>query len=381
VNVLQEINSELTAALGKVRDFDELTQQYAACVEERNRARVQLEAATAERDSALTANVGLTAKITELGEALSTCEARVKDLERQLEEATAPPTEPVPEPQPTPTPPPPPEPEPAPAAPFLFSDNFATLPDTGRYVVAAPSGLNLYSVGGNVLTVRVKSDQPHDGNNRRRTEFRERDTTQSKQIPRREKFRTVCWYSAWLQIVKADFPLSDMKFLPFQWHASADKSLGEPDTSPPLSAEIRNGRVKFVQRSSDVKILTTSPPAVDIIEGPTNGVGAPIPLTDLYDKWGHFLVRAVWDWRTPGKDYGDGLAAAGDLKIWFNGALLWDKAGPNCYRDELGPYFNFGLYAPPFALAEDPAPGQSRTVKVRDLRIGGPESKLEDFLG
>lgn len=52
-------------------------------------------------------------------------------------------------------------------------------------------------------------------------------------------------------------------------------------------------------------------------------------------EWVDWVFNWRWDWRENG---------TGFSRIWKQGKLVADYAGPNCYNDVTGPYLKFGVY-------------------------------------
>jgi len=134
----------------------------------------------------------------------------------------------------------------------------------------------------------------------------------------------------------------------------------EPDRSPFLSIEMRNGIWSIFSRWD----------ASPISQPAENGNGGTIQSANIYEgayskgSWTDWVIHAKWSYED------DGL-----LEIWQNGNRIVNRTGPNCYNDtEHGFHFKIGMYKPGYR-SEDPSP----LVIVHDtVRIGDEQSKYDD---
>jgi len=80
-------------------------------------------------------------------------------------------------------------------------------------------------------------------------------------------------------------------------------------------------------------------------------------------KWLDFVIHARWAYD-----------ATGFIEIWKDNKLLLRKSGPNCYNDNLNPYFKIGIYKWDFSLS----PLTKRELYVDEVRIGNANANYFD---
>ena len=88
-------------------------------------------------------------------------------------------------------------------------------------------------------------------------------------------------------------------------------------------------------------------------------------------KWVDWVFDIKWDYRKDG---------VGFTRIWKNGVLIFDKTGPNCTNDDLGPFLRFGLYKWDWKHPEKEKPSNTtnRVIYHDEFRIGNSNSSYEE---
>lgn len=109
-----------------------------------------------------------------------------------------------------------------------------------------------------------------------------------------------------------------------QWHASPDKSLGEPWRSPPLALEVKGSDVRINTRSDSRQLSPKKIPSKFVWRG---------KLDDIRGQWTDWVFHVKWSYNN------DGF-----LQVWQDGNLIVDYKGPIGYNDTKGPYFKTGIY-------------------------------------
>lgn len=108
-----------------------------------------------------------------------------------------------------------------------------------------------------------------------------------------------------------------------QWHASPDRSKGEPWRSPPLAVRTKGNGWQVTC------IWDSKPLSIPRVEGSTTIWKGSIEK----GQWTDWVFHVKWSYRD------DGL-----VEVWKNGTLLKRREGPNCYNDKGGLYFKWGIY-------------------------------------
>ena len=107
--------------------------------------------------------------------------------------------------------------------------------------------------------------------------------------------------------------------------------------SPPLALQLRGERLEISGRFEPNPITTVTPPDIAIppYDTPTTNAmyldSQPLPR----DTWVNLRFEVIFDYRLDG----DGM-----LKVWKDGVLIVDYAGPLGYNDQVGPFLKLGLY-------------------------------------
>ena len=88
-------------------------------------------------------------------------------------------------------------------------------------------------------------------------------------------------------------------------------------------------------------------------------------------RWTDWVFNVNWSYK---KD-GDGF-----MKIWKDGVLIFDKKGPNCSNDDLGPFLRFGIYKWDWKHSEEEKPSNTtnRVIYHDEYRIGNANAKYEE---
>jgi hypothetical protein len=143
-----------------------------------------------------------------------------------------------------------------------------------------------------------------------------------------------------------------------QWHERPDFHLGETWRSPPIMKKIQNGKywVNIIWASAAVNSNPFSYDGQATIDcGPV--------LTDQWVDW-VFHIKYAYD-------------NTGILEVWKNGVKVVERINmPNSFNDVDVPYFKIGVYKGAWCCAEYHAtsPGTKRTIYIRNVKIGKPNS-------
>lgn len=84
------------------------------------------------------------------------------------------------------------------------------------------------------------------------------------------------------------------------------------------------------------------------------------PPSDDFGSWVEIVIHARWDYRED-IDGGDGL-----IEFWKDGVLEFTHNGPNCFFDDLGVYFKWGL----MKLGSWVTTATEKVVYYDDIRVG-----------
>jgi hypothetical protein len=146
------------------------------------------------------------------------------------------------------------------------------------------------------------------------------------------------WYRFSI-FLAADWEVDDTPESIAQWHDVPDLLLGEGYRNPPLAIVLRGARV-LIESRWDASLVTAS-------EAP----GRPLrydgdwaidigDVHDLVGRWCDWTFCVRWEWASDGGGY---------VRVWRDGALVVDRAGPNCFHDlRGGPYLKLGPYKWPW---------------------------------
>lgn len=219
-----------------------------------------------------------------------------------------------------------------------FTDTFppegAIEDRPGAYLVDAPLGTLALEPGGG-LRVQLHSKQPLDRNgNRRRSELGLWEPGATTRIFRRTPHGER-W--AWIyRFTPVALPPKLGKLVVVQWHAGKSDPGEVLSRNPPLSLELHGdkGLARVVLLWNENAIQAGNENRTTIFEAPIQ------PDADYT-----FGVEAVF--RPDGQ---------GRLLIGWDGNIVVDRQGPNCYNDQEAFVYNrFGIYAPN-ATVEDVPP-------------------------
>jgi hypothetical protein len=171
------------------------------------------------------------------------------------------------------------------------------------------------------------------------------------------------WWS-WSEYLPAeDWAASDAhQDVVGQWHEQPDFHLGENWRSPPIMKKVQNGKywVNIMWDADAVNTNATKDGEVTIDLGAI--------MTDQWVDW-VFHIKYGYD-------------NTGILQVWKNGTLLIDRQNsPNSFNDVAVPYFKIGVYKGAWCCEPwvSQSPGSKRTVYVRNLKIGKPNSSYNEM--
>jgi hypothetical protein len=156
------------------------------------------------------------------------------------------------------------------------------------------------------------------------------------------------WYAFSIFVPPDWEPLSRNEVVA-QWKHTNDEDLGETEGSPPLALRIERDDWLINCRWDSRRASDKEHP-----EGKAKIVRARLAR----GRWTDWAFR----YRTSYRE--DGL-----VEVWKDGRPLARRAGPNCYNDEVGLYFKWGIYHT----------DGHRVLWNDELRIGEDESALGDL--
>jgi hypothetical protein len=136
-----------------------------------------------------------------------------------------------------------------------------------------------------------------------------------------------------------------------QWHAVPDFHLGETWRNPALSLQTTNG-TWGVRSIWDTKDNTFE-------SGKRVYSGSKMWLLDNYklNEWTTWKFHIIWSYLD------DGI-----IEVWKNGKQVISKKGPNCFNDNIGPYFKIGIYKG-WKNNSTPSKINQRTLYFDDITI------------
>ena len=145
-----------------------------------------------------------------------------------------------------------------------------------------------------------------------------------------------------------------------QWHAVADKREGET-ARPPVLAIYIYGEDYYIKKRWDSKRNSNH------LKIPHKKLWGG-PITPDLGRWTDWVFHLKWSF---GND--------GFVKVWKNGKQIVSDNGPNCYNDERGPYFRFGVYKWPWRQSPERARSTvtERTIYFDEIRIGNQTAGYE----
>ena len=166
------------------------------------------------------------------------------------------------------------------------------------------------------------------------------------------------WYGFSIYI-PADWQYDTINEVVTQWNATRDKEIKEnAKRSPPLALRIKKDHWYITMRW-DKRRLTppgNKAPKLRLWKGP-------------YKKgaWTDWVVHAKWSFEK------DGL-----VRVWQNGKLIIEHAGPNCYNDKRGLRFKIGLYKPKWQGDKYTSLIKERIIYHDEIRVGNKDAKYAD---
>ncbi|PSR52153.1 hypothetical protein AHMF7605_00745 [Adhaeribacter arboris] len=171
----------------------------------------------------------------------------------------------------------------------------------------------------------INNDFVRNGANAARFEMRNGDGSVRSEILLSAETESNRWYGTSLYLPsdswENDYNAEGWDIIS-QWHAVEDA--GEDARLPPLSLTVAKGRLSFV--------INWATEATN-----TNGSVSGKKVFDLgpleKDKWLDMVYHINFSHES------DGI-----LEVWKNGIKVVDYKGPNCYNDQVYPYFKAGIY-------------------------------------
>jgi regulation of enolase protein 1 (concanavalin A-like superfamily) len=150
--------------------------------------------------------------------------------------------------------------------------------------------------------------------------------------------------------------LEDLTDILMQVQATPDP--GEDYRSPIYDLSVNADRWSMIKRWDTRK---TTPPG-NTFTG--SEVIYTAPLGDSIGKWTDWVLHVKWSWQS-----------AGFIDVWRDGVQVVADTGPNCSRDQVGPYTSLGVYKWPWRPEHDyPSNTDERLVYIDELRIAGADA-------
>lgn len=140
-------------------------------------------------------------------------------------------------------------------------------------------------------------------------------------LAKKLKFERDYWYG-FSTYIPDDWELTGNIELLAQFHSTLDSD--DPKVGPPMSLRVgKNGEWEIVSRAegfnrrSGVEVWTLN------------------AAIDDSGRWTDWVIQ-----------FRPSFKSSGVLRIWKDAELVADRYGANTYKDETGPYFKMGIYAP-----------------------------------
>ena len=135
---------------------------------------------------------------------------------------------------------------------------------------------------------------------------------------------SVRWYALSLYL-PTDFPKEHNWLVMGPWHGCDKRHLGEASRHPVMAFRYDSGRFYLTLRHSTERIILDddAPAQINLFETESYPLG----------QWNDFVVQAKWT-----------CESDGFVNAWWNGKQAVQYRGPVGYNDNVGPYFEFGLY-------------------------------------
>jgi len=142
---------------------------------------------------------------------------------------------------------------------------------------------------------------------------------------RHEPFGEDRWY-LFSTYLAEPWPPNETNEIIAQWHGTRDKLFGDvPSRGPPLAIRLYGDRFRITHGADPALVSTEKWLArYSLWNGPV-----------VTGRWLRWRIQARWSHKDDGR-----------LRIWLNGSLIVDHAGPNAYNDLRGVYLKLGPYHP-----------------------------------
>ena len=258
----------------------------------------------------------------------------------------------------------PPAPDPSPpASKFVWSDSLTS--DVAMPLVIGPEGQGYMSQGlgdrlrgpeGLSLDYKARPWRSQDGPRNEIGRWKSGATSQSYQ---RDDYNTTHWYDFKIRLAEEDqYPPNDHnRAIHFQIH-------GPSGLNPILSLDCYVAQRRWVW-------LARSETKPHRVVWPAEG----LPIGDFtgnieYERWVQWTIEACW-----------ALGDLGFIRLWKDGALVYETRGETCFDDEKPPYQCMGIYYPD-GRKNDPDidfPEMRRKVWLKDFRVGDISNEASDF--
>ena len=166
------------------------------------------------------------------------------------------------------------------------------------------------------------------------------------------------WYAVSIYL-PPDWVLDDDAETLFQFHASPDRHLREPNTKPPLALGIEGTHWRlFIRGDNRPRITKSDPPQFSQY----------LQLAPIAPGvWSDWVFRIKWS-----------CGADGILQVWKDGQLVAEHYGMNTYNDRIGPYLKLGIYK--HVWIRKPTNTDRREVYFDSLRIMRGTSSYEEMV-
>lgn len=193
------------------------------------------------------------------------------------------------------------------------------------------------------------------------------------------------WY-AFSIFVPEDYLTPGLAYhIVFQFHGSSDVDSAtgsrqpEDMRSPPFMLGFESdgtwgGQIRFSANRYDQGNSTTTPLNIPWMESGTPARRGP---TVRRGEWTHWVLNAIWDFRSGG---------SGTFRSWIKdgghpgGELVFDYSGPTGFNDTDPPYTNLGIYYCQWDLSGWPVDVEELTLFYDRFIVGGGDASLETMM-